>query len=74
MENGSLPKSLHTVRILVAVAREVEHVPAAMPESVYTRMVLRAAHVIGYGEALASDPLIIKAASQLAAQSVRAAA
>lgn len=55
-----LPKSLHTVRILTAVARAMfaGHPPA--------QAVLRAAVVIGYDDVSADDPLIIKAAAALA--------
>ena len=55
-----LPKSLHTVRILAAIAR-VTVSPKSDIDSV-----LRAAAVIGYTDASASDPLIVKAAAQLA--------
>ena len=54
-----LPKSLHTVRILAAVAATVTGGSPML-------RVLEAARVIGYPDAIASDPLIVKAAATLA--------
>lgn len=55
-----LPKSLHTVRILVAVAR------IAVSHKSDIDSVLRAAAVIGYPNAASDDPLIVRAAAALA--------
>lgn len=62
----SLPKSLHTVRILVAVAGYVRRT-SGNPLS-ERGAVLEAARVIGYSFASLSDPLIVKAVAQLGAK------
>ena len=67
-----LPKSLHTVRILVAVALKCRALGTLRGTDVGA--ILNAADAIGYPDASADDPLIVKAAAQLAAQSVKAAA
>jgi len=60
MSDKFLPKSLHTVRILVAVARAASLLRDPLDA------VQHAAKIIGYPNARASDPLIVKAAEQLA--------
>jgi hypothetical protein len=60
-----LPKSLHTVRILTAVAQRERALGAVRGDAVAE--ILNAARVIGYRDASPRDPLIVKAASQLAA-------
>jgi hypothetical protein len=62
MSANFLPKSLHTVRILVAVSTDA----GALALSPLARIV-NAARVIGYADADKRDPLIQKAAAQLAA-------
>jgi hypothetical protein len=54
-----LPKSLHTVRILAAVA-------ATVAGGGNVLRVLEAARIIGYPTASTIDPLIVKAAAVLA--------
>lgn len=60
-----LPKSLHTVRVLVNVAR-------VLPECAdKVRAACDAARVLGYADASSDDPLIQSAARQLAGEPVR---
>jgi hypothetical protein len=61
-----LPASLHTVRILIAVARNQANAQAAMPMASATRLILNAARIVGYDGASQNDPLIVKAAQKLA--------
>lgn len=58
---AGLPKSLHTVRILALIARSIRVEHASDLEAV-----LVAADLCGYPDASESDPLIVKAAAQLA--------
>lgn len=71
MSADFLPKSLHTVRILVNVARELRShftVSGLGGESADVYWIRRAAGVCGYSvKAGTRDPLILKAAAQLAA-------
>lgn len=56
-----LPKSLHTVRILVAVARAQRFEPDDIDTAVRA-----AARILGYPEASTDDPLMQAAVRQLA--------
>lgn len=63
-----LPKSLHMVRILVAIARHdwtETGLGGPMRYSDALSFALSAARIIGYPNASAADPLIAKAAAQL---------
>jgi len=60
MSDKFLPKSLHTVRILVAVARAASLFREPLDA------VMHAAQIIGYPDACTRDPLILKAADLFA--------
>lgn len=64
---SALPKSLHTVRILVAVARDrLGFSGGGLRADLALAAILYSAKVCGYPEADHRDPLIVKAAAQLA--------
>lgn len=65
---SNLPKSLHTVRILVAVVRNrIGFLGTSLSADRALREIHRAAAFIGYPFAYDTDPLIVKAAAQLRA-------
>jgi len=63
MENGKLPKSLHTVRVLVNVA-VFDRPPSDNFETCISNA-LRAARICGHTGTPSDDPLIVAAARQL---------